>query len=93
MHPSGCGYAKLALEAIGLMQLPNNPSGTLLHDAFVQDTLLSHYPIELRAVTSLLQMVRDLIRVNSFVPSHLTSLTEGLHAADVLQMMQSTFFP
>jgi len=92
IHPSGCGYAKLALEAIDLLKLSKEPD-VLLQRAFAQDTLLSHYPIELRAVTSLLQMVRDSIRVNSFVPPRLASLTEGIHAADVLRMMQSTFFP
>jgi hypothetical protein len=92
MHPSGCGYAKLALEAIDLLKLSRD-SDALLQEAFAHDSLLSDYPIELRAVTSLLQMVRDLIRLNSFVPSRLTSFTEGLHAADVIRMMQSTFFP
>jgi hypothetical protein len=93
MHPSGCGYAKLAAEAINLMELPNKPPDDFLDNAFVQDSLLSHYPVELRAVTSLLQMARDLIRVNSFVPSRLTSLGEELHATDIVRMMQSTFFP
>jgi len=92
MHPSGCGYAKLALEAIDLLRLSKDPDA-LLQRAFAEDTLLSHYPIELRAVTSLLQLTRDLIRVNGFVPSRLTSLTEDLHAADLVRMMQSMFFP
>jgi hypothetical protein len=61
--------------------------------AFAQDSLLYRYPIELRAVTSLLQLVRDLIRVNGFVPSRLTSLVEEVHAGDVIRMMQSTFLP
>jgi hypothetical protein len=93
MHPSGCGYAKLALEAMGVLGLVSQNPEALLQRAFADDTLLSRYPIELRAVTSLLQMARDLIRVNGFVPSRLTSLTEGLHAADVVRVMQSTFFP
>jgi hypothetical protein len=65
----------------------------LLQRAFDQDSLLNHYPIELRAVTSLLQMARDLIRVNSFIPSRLTSLVEESPAGDVVRMMQSTFLP
>jgi hypothetical protein len=92
MHPSGCGYAKFALEAIRLLNLAANPAD-LMQRAFAQDSLLNRYPIELRAVTSLLQLVRDLIRVNGFVPSRLTSLVEEVHAGDVIRMMQSTFLP
>jgi hypothetical protein len=92
MHPSGCGYAKLASEAMNLLGLSHDPQG-LLQRAFAEDPLLSHYPIELRAVTSLLQLARDLIRVNGFVPSRQTFLIEGLHADDVLRLMQSTFLP
>jgi hypothetical protein len=92
MHPSGCGYAKLASEAMKLLGL-NQDTGNLLQLAFSEDSLLSRYPIELRAVTSLLQMARDLIRVNGFVHSPHTFLADGMHAADELQMMQSVFTP
>jgi hypothetical protein len=92
MHPSGCGYVQLASEAMNLLGLEGD-GAALLQQAFGEDTLLSHYPIELRAVTSLLQMARDLSRTNAFFHSGQTFLTEGLHGADVLRMMLSTFLP
>jgi hypothetical protein len=46
---------------------------------------------ELGALTRLLRMTRDLIRVNGFVHAPQTLLTDGMHVADVLPMMQSIF--
>jgi hypothetical protein len=92
MHPSGCGYAVLAAEVMKLLGLPEPPPA-LLQRAFREDALLSHYPIELRAVTSLLQMARDLSRTNAFFHSGQTFLTEDLHAADILRAMHSIFLP
>jgi hypothetical protein len=93
MHPSGCGYAKLALEAINLLGLQSPSPAALMQRAFSDDSLLSHYPPELRAVTSLLQIARDLSRVNGFTPARLTALTDDLHGADILRLMKSTFTP
>jgi hypothetical protein len=92
MHPSGCGYAKVAAEAMKLLELTPK-TDSLLQRGFAEDALLSRYPMELRAVTSLLQMARDLIRVNNFAQRRPTFLADGLHAVDVLRMMQSVFTP
>ncbi|HZU38207.1 MAG TPA: hypothetical protein VFA18_19950, partial [Gemmataceae bacterium] len=92
MHPSGCGYAKLASEAMNQLGLKQDASG-LLQRGFAGDSLLSRYPIELRAVTSVLQMARDLTRVNGLVRTPQTFLGGPMHAADVLRMMHSLFEP
>jgi hypothetical protein len=92
MHPSGGGYTMLATETMNLLGLGGDPQA-LLQRAFSEDALLSHYPIELRAVTSLLQMARDLSRTNAFFPSGQTFLTEGVHAGDILRAMHSVFLP
>ncbi len=92
MHPSGCGYGMLALEALKLLGPAAVPGG-LLARAFLEDALLSRYPIELRAVISLLQMTRDLSRTNAFFHSGQTFLTANSHAADILRAMHSVFLP
>jgi len=90
MHPSGCGYAQLAIETAKLLGLPA-PDSSLLQTAFVEDTLLSHYPPELRAVTSLFQIARDLQRSNAFFMSKQTRLTDDLHAGELVQALQNLF--
>jgi hypothetical protein len=90
MHATGVGYARVASEAMNVLGLPHDENA-LLQRAFADDPLVSHWPIELRAVTSLLQMGRDLIRVNGFVPEGRTTLTDELRAGGVLRAMLSTF--
>jgi hypothetical protein len=92
MHPSGCGYARLALEAMRLLGLPAE-AGPLLGRAFTEDTLLSRYPIELGVVVGLLQALRNLVRVNDFIHTGETFLTDQLHIADALRLMESPFLP
>jgi hypothetical protein len=92
MHPSGFGYAKVAAEAMTPLGV-SAKTNDLLERGFTEDSLLSRYPIELRAVTSLLQMARDLVRTNGFIHSQQTFLSDDLHAVDVLRMMQSVFLP
>jgi hypothetical protein len=92
MHPSGCGYAKLAAEAMKILELPHE-EGPLLQGAFADDTLLSRYPIELNAVVGLLRMLRSLVRVNDFVHAPQTFLADDLHAADALRLVLSPFLP
>jgi hypothetical protein len=69
----------------------NQDAATLLQTAFSEDTLLCRYPPELGAVVALLQVLRNLIRTNSFVQARATFLTDELHFADILRAMQSTF--
>jgi hypothetical protein len=75
---------------MALLGLPNNPQ-QLIQSAFNDDSLLTHYPLQLRAVTSLLQMARDLMRAGQFSSSTAASLGNDLHITDVLRMMQSLF--
>jgi hypothetical protein len=91
MHPSGCGYVMTAAEAMTVLQLPAGGADGLLRAAFLDDRLLSQYPAELRAVTSLLQIARDLRRVNSFFQSGQTHLTEQAHATDIIRGIQGLF--
>jgi uncharacterized membrane protein len=92
MHPSGCGYARLAVEVMKLLGLTPQPE-VLLPQAFAEDSLLSRYPIELGAVIALLQILRNLIRTNDFAPIPEAFLTDTLHIADVLRLMHSPFSP
>jgi hypothetical protein len=90
MHPSGCGYARLALEAMGILGLQAD-AAALLQRAFAEDTLLSRYPMELGVVVGLLQALRNLVRVNDFIHTGQTFLTDQLHIADALRLMASPF--
>jgi len=89
-RPAALTNAQLAIETAKLLGLPA-PDSSLLQTAFVEDTLLSHYPPELRAVTSLFQIARDLQRSNAFFMSKQTRLTDDLHAGELVQALQNLF--
>jgi hypothetical protein len=65
MHPSGCGYAVFASEAMKLLTFQHN-AGDLLKVAFQQDTLLCKYPGELDALIRILAILRTLEHVGQF---------------------------
>ncbi len=92
MHPSGCGYAVLAAEAMNALGLASD-RGSLLMNAFAEDSLLSHYPGELNVVVRLLDTFRDLERLNHFVLARQTFLNDQLHLIDALRLMHSVFDP
>jgi hypothetical protein len=92
MHPSGSGYAVLAIEAMNMLGLPNDRAA-LLQQSFAEDSLISHYPLELSVLTRLLATFRDLERLNHFVLHRQTFLNDQLHLTDALRMMKSAFNP
>jgi hypothetical protein len=92
MHPSGCGYAVFASEAMKLLGVqPNLPD--LLKTSFEQDTLLSKYPGELDAVVRILAVLRTLEHVGQFAVAPTGPLTEASNIADILRVMKTTFNP
>jgi hypothetical protein len=92
MHPSGCGYAVFASEAMKLLTLQHN-AGDLLKVAFQQDPLLSKYPGELDALIRILAILRTLEHVGQFTHAPTGPLTNDSPIADVLRVMKSTFQP
>jgi hypothetical protein len=92
MHPTGCGYARLAAEAMKGLGLAHDPQA-LLERGFGEDALLSRYPPELDVLVRLLGILRDVQHLNHFVRERQTFLTDELHLADALQLMRSSFLP
>ena len=92
MHPSGCGYAVVASEAMKLLRLEHEVDD-LLKLAFQQDTLLSRYPGELDALVRILAILRTLQHAGQFTHAPTGPLTEDSNLADILRVMKSAFQP
>jgi hypothetical protein len=92
MHPSGCGYAVFASEAMKLLGLQHNVSD-LLRFAFQQDSLLSKYPAELDALVSILAILRTLQHAGQFAHAPVGPLSNDSNLADVLRVMKAAFQP
>ena len=90
MHPSGCGYAVFASEAMKLLSLQHN-AADLLKVAFQQDSLLSKYPGELDALVRILAILRTLDHVGQFAHAPAGPLTNDSSLADVLRVMKAAF--
>jgi hypothetical protein len=92
MHPSGCGYAVFASEAMKLLGLQHNVTD-LLRFAFQQDSLLSKYPAELDALVSILAILRTLQHAGQFAHAPVGPLSNDSNLADVLRVMKAAFQP
>jgi hypothetical protein len=92
MHPSGCGYAVFASEAMKLLGLQHNVAD-LLRFAFQQDSLLSKYPAELDALVSILAILRTLQHAGQFAHAPVGPLSNDSNLADVLRVMKAAFQP
>jgi hypothetical protein len=92
MHPSGCGYAVFASEAMKLLKLQHSVAD-LLRVAFQQDTLLSKYPGELDALVRILAILRTLQHTGQFTHAPAGPLTNDSNLADVLRVMKAAFQP
>ena len=60
MHPSGVGYAQVAIEIMSAMGLTCDQK-RMLDTAFRQDRLLSGYPMELEGVVGLLAAIQGVL--------------------------------
>jgi hypothetical protein len=88
MHPTGCGYAKLAADAIKFLNLQQ--SADLLQRGFDEDPLLSNYPDSLNAVIWLLRHLRVVLRLGlAAAPIDLAPHAE--HLFNLLRQMQGIF--
>jgi hypothetical protein len=92
MHPSGCGYAVVASEAMKQLGLQHE-AANLLRLAFQQDSLLSRYPGELDALVRILAILRTLQHAGQFTHAPTGPLTEDSNLADILRVMKSAFHP
>jgi hypothetical protein len=87
MHPSGCGYADLASEAMKVLGLPQDRSA-ILEKAVVDDQLLSRYPVELDVLVGVLALARKLQHVGHVDLQPRTFLTEQPLLSDGLHLMK-----
>jgi hypothetical protein len=92
MHPSGCGYAVFASEAMKLLGLQPNLAD-LLKTAFEQDALLNKYPGELDTLVKILAILRTLEHAGQFTHAPAGPLTDASNLADILRVMKTTFNP
>jgi hypothetical protein len=90
MHPSGCGYAVFASEAMKLLGLQLNLAD-LLKTAFEQDALLNKYPGELDALVKILAILRTLEHAGQFTHTPAGPLTDASNLADILRVIKTTF--
>jgi hypothetical protein len=90
MHPSGCGYAMLASEAMKLLNLPQQREA-LLERGYDDDTLLAQYPLALDTLIALLKQVRALRRLGAKVPIPEGLLADRQHLTDLLPRLQRIF--
>jgi hypothetical protein len=90
MHPSGCGYALLASEAMKLLELPQQREA-LLQRGYDDDTLLSQYPLALDTLIALLKQLRTLRRLGAAIPIPEGLLADRQHLLDLLPRLQSIF--
>ncbi|WP_162670174.1 hypothetical protein [Gemmata massiliana] len=90
MHPTGCGYALLASEAMAALGVAHDRQN-LLRRGFACDTLLTQLPGELGILVRLLGVLRDLDRLNQFVGDRQTLLSEGAHLVDMIRFMRQVF--
>jgi len=87
MHATGCGYADLASEVMKVLGLAHDRTA-LLSKGFDEDELLTHYPIELDFLVSILGVARKLQHVNRLVLPRSAFFTEQLGVGDALRMMK-----
>ena len=90
MHPTGCGYALLAAEAMAALGLAHDRAA-LLRRGFADDTLLSNIPGELTILVRLLSILRELDRLNHLVAERTTFLGGRLPLTDALRFMRQVF--
>ena len=90
MHPTGCGYALLASEAMSALGLDHDRAA-VLRAGFTGDALLSDIPGELSVLVRVLAILRELDRLNTLVTDRGTVLSEQLHLTDALRFMRQVF--
>ena len=93
MHASGVGYADLASRAMQALGLPHTAKqrDQLLQRGFLEDTMLSNYPLELDGLIRLIDIARSLIQANHFIPAAATTLADDTHLAATLSMLAGAF--
>jgi hypothetical protein len=92
MHPSGCGYAVVASEAMKPLGLPQQRD-SLLKRGYEEDTLLSQYPLPLDVLTQLLRQLRALRRFDATVHLSEAVRSDPQHLLALLPRLQSIFIP
>ena len=89
MHPSGVGYAQLAIEVMDLMGVTCDRAA-VLNAAFKDDRLLSRYPMELEGVTALIKAIQAALP-NGNDDDAAFDDEKTIPLADTLLAMGSTF--
>jgi hypothetical protein len=93
MHLSGVGYADIASRAMQALKLPHTAAerNQLLHRGWVEDPMLSNYPLEHDGLIRLIDIARSLTHANHFIPPDATILADDTHLAVSLPMLAATF--